>query len=67
LQQIPANVQEIRDIANATAIDIRNTIKKIIGDIRNDLLQIGITFGEIGSIVIALVAVIAIIRRLGWV
>jgi hypothetical protein len=63
LQQIPANVQEIRDIVNATAIDIRNTIKKIVGDIRNDLLQIGITFGEIGSIVIALVAVIAIIRR----
>jgi hypothetical protein len=63
LQQIPSNVQEIRDIVNATAIDIRNTIKKIIGDIRNDLLQIGITFGEIGSVVIALVAVIAIIRR----
>ena len=63
LQQIPSNVQEIRNIVNATAIDIRNTIKKIIGDIRNDLLQIGITFGEIGSIVIALVAAIALIRR----
>jgi hypothetical protein len=63
LQQIPANVQEIRDIVNATAMDIRNTIRKIVSDIRNDLLQIGITFGEIGSIVVALVAAIALIRR----
>jgi hypothetical protein len=63
LQQMPSNMQEIRDVVNATAIDIRNTIKKIISDIRNDLLQIGITFGEIGSIVAALVVIITLIRR----
>jgi len=63
LQQMPSNMQEIRDVVNATAIDIRNTIKKIISDIRNDLLQIGITFGEIGSIVAALVVAITLIRR----
>ena len=32
LQQIPANMQEIRDIVNATAIDICNTIRKIVSD-----------------------------------
>ena len=66
-QQIPnnisANVQRIRDIFNATASDVRSEIKTIVSDTRNALLQIGITFGEIGSIAVALVAASALIRR----
>jgi hypothetical protein len=67
LQQIPsnisANVQRIRDIFNATATDVRSEIKTIVSDTRNALLQIGITFGEVGSIAIGLVAASALIRR----
>jgi hypothetical protein len=56
-------VQRIRDIFNATASDVRSEIKTIVSDTRNALLQIGITFGEIGSIAVALVAASALIRR----
>ena len=67
LQQIPnnisANMKRIRDIVNATASDFRNEIRTIVNDTRNALLQIGITFGEVGSIAVALVAASALIRR----
>lgn len=67
LQQIPnniaANVEKIKNIVNTTANDVRNSIRKIINDTRNALLQLGITLAEVGSIVAAAIAIIALIRR----
>jgi hypothetical protein len=67
LQQIPnniaANVEKIKNIVNTTANDVRNSIRKIINDTRNALLQLGITLAEVGSIVAAALAIIALIRR----
>ncbi|MGB7955298.1 MAG: hypothetical protein WCF23_15065 [Candidatus Nitrosopolaris sp.] len=67
LQQIPnniaANVEKIKNMVNTTANDARNSIKKIINDTRNALLDLGIKIAEIGSIVAAAIAIIALIRR----
>jgi hypothetical protein len=67
LQQIPnniaANVEKIKNIVNTTANNARSSIKKIINDTRNALLDLGIKVAEIGSIVAAAIAIIALIRR----
>jgi hypothetical protein len=67
LQQIPnniaANVEKIKNIVNTTANNARSSIKKIINDTRNALLDLGIKLVEIGSIVAAAIVVIALIRR----
>jgi hypothetical protein len=67
LQQIPnniaANVEKIKNTVNTTATDARNSIKKIINDTRNTLLDLGIKLAEIASIIAAAIVVIALIRR----
>ena len=50
-------------MVNTTTNDVRNSIKKIINDTRNALLDLGIKLAEIGSIVAAAIAIIALIRR----
>lgn len=67
LQQIPSNiefnVEKIKNIVNTTASDVRNSIKKTISDVRTALLDLGIRIAEIGSIIAAAIAMIALIRR----
>ena len=67
LQQIPSNiefnVEKIKNIINTTASDVRNSIKKTISDVRTALLDLGIRIAEIGSIIAAAIAMIALIRR----
>jgi len=48
---------------NATANDLRNSIKKTISDTRNALLDLGIKLAEIASIIAAAIVVISLIRR----
>jgi hypothetical protein len=62
-KNIAANVEKIKNIVNTTANNARNSIKKIINDTRNALLDLGIKVAEIGSIVAAAIAIIALIRR----
>ncbi|MGB6673822.1 MAG: hypothetical protein WBE34_15435, partial [Candidatus Nitrosopolaris sp.] len=64
-KNIAANVEKIKNMVNTTANDARNSIKKIINDTRNALLDLGIKIAEIGSIVAAAIAIIALIRRPG--
>ena len=60
---VAANVEKIKNIVNTTLGDVRNTIKKTINETRNALLGFGIKVTEIGSIVIAAIATIAVIRQ----
>jgi hypothetical protein len=60
---IAANVEKIKNIVNTTLGDVRNTIKKTINETRNALLGFGIKVTEIGSIVIAAIATITVIRQ----
>lgn len=60
---IAANVEKIKNIVNTTLSDVRNSIKKTINDTRNALLGFGIRVTEIGSIAIAAIATIAVIRQ----
>jgi hypothetical protein len=62
-KNIAANVEKIKNIVNTTANNARSSIKKIINDTRNALLDLGIKLAEIGSIVAAAIAIIALIRR----
>jgi hypothetical protein len=62
-KNIAANVEKIKNTVNTTATNARNSIKKIINDTRNTLLDLGIKLAEIGSIVAAAIVVIALIRR----
>jgi hypothetical protein len=59
---VAANVEKIKNIVNTTLGDVR-TIKKTINETRNALLGFGIKVTEIGSIVIAAIATIAVIRQ----
>ena len=61
-KNIAANVEKIKNTVNTTATNARNSIKKIINDTRNTLLDLGIKLAEIGSIVAAAIVVIALIR-----
>jgi hypothetical protein len=60
---VAANVEKIKNIVNTTLGDVRNTIKKTINETRNALLSFGIKVTEIGSIVIAAIATITVIRQ----
>jgi hypothetical protein len=60
---VAANVEKIKNIVNTTLGDVRNTIKKTINETRNALLGFGIKVTEIGSIVIAAIATITVIRQ----
>jgi len=60
---VAANVEKIKNIVNTTLGDVRNTIKKTINETRNALLGFGIKVTEIGSIVIAAIAAITVIRQ----
>jgi hypothetical protein len=62
-KNIAANDEKIKNTVNTTATNARNSIKKIINDTRNTLLDLGIKLAEIGSIVAAAIVVIALIRR----
>jgi hypothetical protein len=57
------NLEKIKNIINSTASNIRNSIKKTISDVRTALLDLGIKVAELGSIVAAAIAIIALIRR----
>jgi len=60
---VAANVEKIKNIVNTTLGDVRNTIKKTINETRNALIGFGIKVTEIGSIVIAAIATITVIRQ----
>jgi hypothetical protein len=62
-KNIAANVEKIKNLVNTTANNARSSIKKTINDTRNALLDLGIKVAEIGSIVAAAIAIIALIRR----
>ncbi|HYV52389.1 MAG TPA: hypothetical protein VE971_03760 [Candidatus Eisenbacteria bacterium] len=67
LRQIPnniaASVEKIKNVVNTTANDIRNSIRKTINDIRNTLLDTGIKLALVGSIVVAAITILVLIRR----
>jgi len=61
--RITATANNIKNIVNATAIDFRNSIRKVINESRDALLSLGIRVTELASVAVVAIAIITFIRQ----